>query len=118
MTPLENQIEQDLIEKLSELKYTHRQDIRDRASLETNFFQKFEELNKVRLTQNEKTRLLDDIINPDVFLSAKLLRERQTFEREDGTSLHYTLVNIKDWCKNTFEVINQEKSPNFTTIIL
>jgi type I restriction enzyme R subunit len=107
MTPLENQIEQDLIEKLSELKYTHRQDIRDRASLETNFFQKFEELNKVRLTPNEKTRLLDDIINPDEYLSAKLLRERQTFEREDGTSLHYTLVNIKDWCKNTFEVINQ-----------
>jgi type I restriction enzyme R subunit len=27
--------------------------------------------------------------------------------REDGTPLHYTLVNIKDWCKNDYEVINQ-----------
>lgn len=107
MTPLENQIENGLIQKLEELKYRYRPDIRDRASLETNFFQNFEELNRVRLTQNEKTRLLDEIISPDVFTSARLLRERQTFEREDGTPLHYTLVNIKDWCKNNFEVINQ-----------
>jgi type I restriction enzyme R subunit len=107
MALLENQIEQDLIEKLKELKYTYRPDIRDRTSLEDNFFLNFEELNKVKLTANEKTRLLDDIINPDVFTSAKRLRERQTFEREDGTALHYTLVNIKDWCKNNFEVINQ-----------
>ncbi len=107
MTPLESQIEHDLIEKLRELKYSYRSDIRDRAGLETNFFQNFEELNRVRLTPNEKTRLLDDIISPDVYSSARLLRERQTFEREDGTALHYTLVNIKDWCKNNFEVINQ-----------
>jgi hypothetical protein len=25
----------------------------------------------------------------------------------DGTPLNYTLVNIADWCKNTFEVISQ-----------
>ena len=30
-----------------------------------------------------------------------------SFERDDGTPLNYTLVNIRDWCKNTFEVINQ-----------
>ena len=36
-----------------------------------------------------------------------MLRQRNTFQREDGTPLQYTLVNIKDWCKNDFEVINQ-----------
>jgi type I site-specific restriction-modification system R (restriction) subunit len=35
------------------------------------------------------------------------LRERNSFERDDGTPLNYTLVNIKDWCKNSFEVVNQ-----------
>ena len=35
------------------------------------------------------------------------LRERNSFTRDDGTPLNYTLVNIKDWCKNTFEVVNQ-----------
>ena len=52
---------------------------------------------------------LEDIVSPDVFKNSKLLREKQSFEREDGTPLYYTLVNIKDWCKNSFEVINQLK---------
>ena len=25
--------------------------------------------------------------------------------RDDGTPLNYTLVNLRDWCKNSFEVI-------------
>ena len=36
-----------------------------------------------------------------------MLREINAFTRDDGTPLNYTLVNIKDWCKNTFEVVNQ-----------
>jgi type I restriction enzyme, R subunit len=104
---IENQIEQDLIKKLEDLKYIYRQDIRDRTTLENNFREKFELLNKVKLTDNEFARLLDKIITPDVFTAAQLLRERNSFERDDGTPLFYTLVNIKDWCKNTFEVVNQ-----------
>jgi type I restriction enzyme R subunit len=103
----ENQIEQSLIAKLSDLKYTFRSDIRDRAALEKNFREKFEELNRVHLTDSEYARLMDEIINPDVFASAKLLREINTFVREDGTPFQFTLVNIKDWCKNHYEVVNQ-----------
>ena len=103
----EQEIEQSLIDKLVELKYTYRPDIRDRAALEANFRQHFEVLNRVHLTDAEFTRLLDSIITPDVFAAAKHLREKNSFEREDGTPLYYTLVNIKDWCKNSFEVINQ-----------
>src|SRR6202021_3464232 len=33
--------------------------------------------------------------------------QRNSFTRDDGTPLNYTLVNIKEWCKNTFEVVNQ-----------
>jgi type I restriction enzyme R subunit len=103
----EQQIEQALIEKLGDLKYTYRPDIRDRATLETNFRQHFEALNRVHLTDTEFARLLDGIVTPDVFAAAKHLRERNSFERDDGTPLYYTLVNIKDWCKNSFEVVNQ-----------
>jgi len=46
-------IEQDLINKLKELKYIYRDDIRDRVSLELNFRAKFEELNRVKLTDSE-----------------------------------------------------------------
>ena len=103
----ENQIEENLIEQLKGLKYTHRPDIVDRKTLEQNFKTKFETLNRVRLSDNEFLRLREEIIQPDVFKASKFLRERQYFQREDGTPLHYTLVNNKDWCKNDFEVISQ-----------
>ncbi len=107
MTTTESQIEQSLISKLTDLKYSYRRDIRDREALETNFREKFEALNRVKLTDSEFSRLRDEIVTPDVFATARHLRERNSFERDDGTPLFYTLVNIKDWCKNTFEIINQ-----------
>jgi len=100
-------IERRFIDKLTELKYSYRPDIRDRASLEQNFREKFSALNSVNLTDGEFQRLLEGCISPDVFTAARTLRERNSFTRDDGTPLNYTLVNIKDWCKNTFEVINQ-----------
>jgi len=96
-----------LVTKLRDLKYEYRPDIRDRATLERNFREKFEALNGVRLTDPEFARLLDEVITPDVFAAARILRERSSFLRDDGTPLNFSLVNIKDWCKNTFEVINQ-----------
>jgi type I restriction enzyme, R subunit len=107
MATKENKIENDFIGKLKDLKYHYCPDIRSRDALELNFRQKFEALNKVSLTDNEFSRLLEQITSPDIFKSSKRLREINSFEREDGTPLHYTLVNIKDWCKNSFEVINQ-----------
>lgn len=107
MTLNEKHIEQKLIDKLQELKYTYRPDIRDKAALEQNFRDKFQALNRVALTDAEFARLRDEIITADVFKASQLLREPATFIREDGTPLQYTLVNIKDWCKNEFEVINQ-----------
>lgn len=107
MTTTENQIEHNFIAKLGELKYTYRPDIRDRAALEVNFRGKFQQLNRVKLTDDEFARLLEEIVTPDVFTAAQTLRTRNSFIREDGTPLNYTLVNIEDWCKNSFEVVNQ-----------
>lgn len=108
-TTAEQQIEDALIAKLGALKYTLRPDINHRAALEANFRQKFEALNKVTLTDGEFDRLLAEIVTADGFDAAVRLRERNGFVRDDGTPLNYTLVNIKDWCKNTFEVASQLK---------
>ena len=107
MTTAERQLEDRFIEKLQGLKYEYRADIRDRAALEKNFREKFESLNHVHLTDGEFKRLLDEIVTPDVFTAAHTLRNRSSFTRDDGTPLNYTLVNIVDWCKNTFEVVSQ-----------
>ena len=103
----EKQIEENFINKLIELKYIYRPDICDRATLEQNFRKKFERLNRVNLSDSEFNRLLEEITDSDVFASSKRLREMNTFIREDGTPMQYTLVNIKDWCKNEYEVVNQ-----------
>lgn len=103
----EQQIENSFIKKLLDLKYTYREDIVDKKTLEKNFREKFNTLNRVSLTDNEFDRLKGEIITTDVFQASKRLREINTFIREDGTPLQYTLVNIKDWCKNHYEVINQ-----------
>ena len=103
----EDTIESGFIGRLQGLKYDYRPDITNRAALEKNFREKFEALNRVRLTDAEFARLLDEIVVADVFTASKTLRSINSFTRDDGTPLNYTLVNIKDWCKNTFEVINQ-----------
>lgn len=103
----ERQIEEAFINKLKDLKYIYREDIRDKATLEANFKEHFERLNRVKLSSSEFARLRDSIITADVFTAAKTLREINTFKRDDDTPLQYTLVNIKDWCKNEYEVINQ-----------
>ena len=107
MTTTERNIEGDLISKLEDLKYTIREDIRDRAALEANFRQKFDALNRVRLSDSEFARLLESLITPDVYSASQRLRNINSFERDDGTPLYYTLVNIRDWCKNDFEVVHQ-----------
>ncbi len=104
----EYHLEENFIKQLAqELKYSYRSDIVDRKTLEQNFRTKFETLNRVNLSDSEFLRLREEIIKPDVFEASRFLREQQYFQRDDGTPLYYTLVNIKDWCKNDFEVINQ-----------
>ena len=107
MTSSERELEEQLVQKLRDLKFEHRPEIRDRAALENNFREKFQALNHVKLTDGEFQRIIDEIVTPDVFTAARTLRGINSFTRDDGTPLNYTLVNIKDWCKNTFEVVSQ-----------
>jgi type I restriction enzyme R subunit len=64
-TMIEQQIEQSFIDKLTELKYEYRPDITDRAALEKNFRERFEALNRVKLSESEFARLLDEIVTPE-----------------------------------------------------
>ncbi|MBR4176619.1 MAG: type I restriction endonuclease subunit R, partial [Bacteroidales bacterium] len=107
MVQTEAQLEQQFLERLQELKYTYRPDIRDLDSLERNFREKFERLNFVTLSDDEFRKLLDENVTSDVFAASKHLREKQTFTRNDGTTFDYSLVNLRDWCKNEYEVVNQ-----------
>lgn len=103
----ESQIEQHFIRHLEGLGYVYRKDIKDRASLEQNFRNKFEALNNVRLTDGEFERLMGNIISSDVYKASKTLRDKVEVIHDDGTTRFYPLVNLQNWCKNDYEVINQ-----------
>ncbi len=103
----ESQIEQHFIRHLEGLGYVYRKDIKDRASLEQNFRNKFEALNQVRLTDGEFERLMGNIVSSDVYKASKTLRDKVEIIHDDGTTRFYPLVNLQNWCKNDYEVINQ-----------
>ncbi len=107
---IEHDIEMDFIHKLEGQQYVYRDDLSTDKDRNNNFRAKFNALNKVELTDNEFNRLLEQLISSDVFRNAKLLRARTDFEREDGTPLNFILLDTKNWCKNTFEVVRQQHS--------
>jgi type I restriction enzyme R subunit len=78
-----------LQKSLAGSRITARPDIHDRASLEKNFREKFESLNRVRFTDAEFAGLLEEIVTPDVFTAAKTLRQINAFTRDDGTPLEH-----------------------------
>jgi hypothetical protein len=106
----ERQLEEELLDKLRGLKYEHRPDIRDRATLEDNFRRKFDALNHVKLTDAEFQRLLEEIITPDVFAAAHTLRNRNSFTRDDGTPYAAWNDLLIDGRKPTDEEIIREAS--------
>jgi type I restriction enzyme M protein len=91
MIQAESQLEDQFIERLRDLKYDYRPDITDRATLEQNFREKFESLNRVHLTDAEFSRLLDEIVTPDVFTASKTLRAISSFTRTQNGELLNTL---------------------------
>ena len=103
----ESQIEQHFIRHLEGLGYVYRKDIKDRASLEANFRNKFEALNQVQLTDGEFEKLMRNIVSRDVYKASKTLRDKVEVIHDDGTTRFYPLVNLQNWCKNDYEVINQ-----------
>ena len=103
----ESQIEQHFIRHLEGLGYKYCKDIKDQTSLEANFRNKFEALNNVRLTDGEFERLMGNIVSSDVYKASKTLRDKVEINHDDGTTRFYPLVNLQNWCKNDYEVINQ-----------
>lgn len=107
----EAQLEKNLIEQLVRQGY-ERVTINDYDSLLGNFKQQLNKFNEKKLngqplTDAEFSRFLTQIDGKSIFDSAKILRDKQVFQRDDGTEVYLELMNIRDWCKNIFQVTNQ-----------
>ena len=86
--------------------------INDYDSLVNNFREQLHRFNKQKLegqplTDAEFSRFLTQIEGKSVFDSAKILRDKQVFQRDDGKTIYLELFNTKEWCQNIFQVTHQ-----------
>src|SRR5690606_26035146 len=99
------------IEQLVRQGY-ERVTIADYDALVANFRDQLNKFNEKKLdgqalTDSEFNRLLTHIDGKSIFDSAKILRDKQLLQRDDGTEVYLELFNTREWCKNFFQVTNQ-----------
>src|SRR5690606_12015863 len=107
----EAQLEKNLIEQLVRQGY-EQITINDYDALVSNFRVQLNKFNAKKLdgqplTDAEFSRFLTQIDGKSIFDSAKILRDKQVFQRDDGTEVYIELFNTREWCKNYFQVTNQ-----------
>ncbi|MEW9503207.1 type I restriction endonuclease subunit R [Jeotgalibacillus marinus] len=107
----EAQLEKNMINQLTRQGYESVQ-LPDYDALVKNFRTQVNRFNEKKLegkplTDIEFNRLLTIIDGNSIFDSAKILRDKQIIEREDGSQVYIELFNTREWCKNLFQVTAQ-----------
>ncbi|WP_099188515.1 type I restriction endonuclease subunit R [Tepidibacter mesophilus] len=107
----EAQLEKLLVEQLINQGYG-KVTISNEEDLKRNFREQLYLHNKIKLndvpfTDKEFERILRYVEGKSVFQSAKILRDKFILEREDQTEVYIEFFDIKNWCKNRFQVTTQ-----------
>lgn len=107
----EYDLEENVVKQLQNLGY-ERVSLRNETQLKENFRRILNERNADKLegtpiSDSEFKRIMIDISDKSVFESAQILRDKYVLERDDETKVYLSLMNIKKWCQNTFQVTNQ-----------
>lgn len=111
-TPLQSeaQLENLLIENLANRNFS-KVTINDIQGLEDNFKIQFEKFNQnvldTPLTEKEWERIFIEINGKSVHQSAKILRDKLDFTRDDESNVFLKLIDLKDSQANFFQVTNQ-----------
>lgn len=107
----EAQLEKNMIEQLVHQGYKPIT-INNYDALIHNFRNQLNNFNEKKLdgrplTDSEFSRFLTQIDGKSIFETAKILRDKQVFQRDDGTEIYLELFNKREWCKNFFQVTHQ-----------
>jgi type I restriction enzyme R subunit len=106
MTQLEQELEQNLIDRLMGLGYEPIT-IRNAADLTANLKTQLEKHNKTQLSPEEFKRVLNHLDKGNVFDRAERLRDKMELIRDDGTPTYLEFLNTEHWCQNQYQVTNQ-----------
>ncbi|MGG2059670.1 type I restriction endonuclease subunit R [Priestia megaterium] len=107
----EAQLEKNIIEQLVRQGYEPIE-VPNYELLIHNFRTQLNRFNEKKLegqplTDDEFSRFLTQIEGKSIFDTAHILRNKQVFQRNDGTEVYLELFNSREWCKNIFQVTSQ-----------
>jgi len=105
-TQSEQTLENNLLVQLEGMEYT-RVDVPDEPVLLANLQKQIEKHNDITLSDKEFKKVLNHLNKGNVYDRAKILRDRMSLLRDDGTHKNVEFINQKKWCQNTFQVTNQ-----------
>jgi type I restriction enzyme, R subunit len=105
-TQPEQILENNLVDQLITLGYK-KVAIHDEADLLINLKRQLEVHNKVALSDNDFSQILNYINKGNIFERAKILRDRVPYTNEKGETRTIELINQIHWCQNQYQVTHQ-----------
>lgn len=109
-TQSEYELEQALLKQLDGLGYQRVQIANETAMLH-NLRQQIEIHNQITdrpLSDVEWKKVISHLnAGNSVFERAKILRDKYSLSRDDGSTKYLRFLNSDDWCRNEFQVTNQ-----------
>lgn len=110
-TQSEQTLENDLITQLVEQGY-EKVVVPDNDTLLANLKTQLEKHNSAKLggvpfSDAEFKRVLNHLDKGNVFDRAKILRDKMHLVRDDGESVYIEFINMREWCKNQYQVAQQ-----------
>jgi type I restriction enzyme R subunit len=92
-------LEENLILQLKELGY-QKVVIKDERDLIQNLQEQLQKHNNCVYSLNEFKQILNDLSKGNIFEKAKILRDKISYTKDDGTIGYVELINQLHWCKN------------------
>jgi type I restriction enzyme, R subunit len=106
MTESEQQLERNLIQRLTGLGYEPII-ISNAVEFTANLKAQLEKHNKIQLSDIEFKLVLNHLDKGNVFDRAKRLRDKMELSRDDGSTFYLEFLNTEHWCQNQYQVTNQ-----------
>jgi type I restriction enzyme, R subunit len=106
MSQSEQELEQNLIDRLTRLGY-EPVTIRNATELTANLKTQLEKHNNTQLSPEEFKRVLNHLDKGNIFDRAERLRDKMELPRDDGTTTYLEFLNTEHWCQNQYQVTHQ-----------
>jgi len=102
----EQVLEDNLVKQLVSLGH-NKVTIKDEADLLANLKAQLELHNRITLSANEFSKIVNHLDKGNIFERSKILRDKMYLERDNGDSVYIEFINQEYWCKNQFQVTQQ-----------